>query len=187
MMPQANDELSAAQIDPKIEIALDIRRFYADPLGFVKYAYPWGQPGLLEKHSGPDTWQRDFLIELGTQVKQRGFDGFQPVAPIRMVVASGHGVGKSVLSAWLTHWLMSTRPFAKGTATANTYTQLSTKTWAAIQQWGRLLINRAWFQTGNESMYYRGRKDSWAITPQSCREENSEAFAGQHAADSPLL
>ena len=176
--------MSTALAAPALRIAEDIQRFYADPLGFVMYAYPWGQPGMLEKHPGPDTWQRDFLIELGKQVKQRRFDGSTPVMPIRTVTASGHGVGKSVISAWLTHWIMSTRPRSRGTVTANTFTQLATKTWAAVQTWGRLLINREWFQFGAESMYFRGLKDSWAVTAQSCREENSEAFAGQHAADS---
>lgn len=89
------------------------------------YAYPWRRPGLLQQHEGPDKWQRDFLLELGRQVKERRFDGTQPVAPIRMCVVSGHGVGKSVLCAWITHWIMSTRPRARGTITANTYSQLS--------------------------------------------------------------
>jgi len=33
-------------------------------------------------------------------------------------------------------------------------------------------------------MYRPGHDKSWFCTPQTCREENSEAFAGQHAADS---
>ena len=147
-----------AQID--LELAKDVQQFYADPLGFVMWAYPWGQPGLLEKHSGPDDWQREFMTELGRQVKERNFDGLQPVAPIRMVVVSGHGVGKSTLSAWLCHWIMSTRPRAKGTVTANTFSQLSTKTWAAIQSWARMLINRHWFQVTGDSFYFRGQKES---------------------------
>lgn len=175
---------SPAQSDAEIQLAEDIQRFYGDPLGFVLYAYPWGQPGLLEKHQGPDSWQRDFLVELGEQVRQRKFDGSTPVNPIRMVVVSGHGVGKSVLCAWVTHWIMSTRPRSKGTVTANTFTQLSTKTWAAVQSWGRLLTNKHWFVITADTMYFRGLKDAWAVTAQSCREENSEAFAGQHAADS---
>ena len=81
------------------QIAQDIAKFYADPLGFVLYAYPWGQPGMLERHSGPDGWQREFLSELGAEVRKRAFDGVHPVAPIRMATSSGHGVGKSVLSA----------------------------------------------------------------------------------------
>jgi hypothetical protein len=166
------------------QLSEDIARFYDDPLGFVKYAYPWEQPGILEHHDGPDTWQRDFLIELGTQVKKRRFDGRHPVSPIRLCVVSGHGVGKSVLCAWICHWLMSTRPRAKGTVTANTFVQLDTKTWASIQTWARLLINRHWFSVTGDSMYFLGQKDAWRVTAQSCKEENSEAFAGQHAFDS---
>jgi hypothetical protein len=30
----------------------------------------------------------------------------------------------------------------------------------------------------------RSAKESWRVLAQSCREENSETFAGQHAADS---
>ena len=33
-------------------------------------------------------------------------------------------------------------------------------------------------------MYHKDYRESWFCAPQSCREENSEAFAGQHAADS---
>ena len=176
--------VAAANNPAEVQLWKDISNFYADPFGFVKYAYPWRRPGFLEQHDGPDTWQREFLIELGRQVRERKFDGLNPVSPIRMDVVSGHGVGKTVLCAWVTHWIMSTRPRARGTITANTFSQLSTKTWAAVQAWARLLINRHWFRVTGDSMYFDGQKDSWAVSPQSCREENSEAFAGQHAADS---
>ena len=112
--------------------AHDMARFYADPLGFVTYAFPWSSPGLLAKHDGPDLWQKDFLTDLGAEVKARAFDGPTPVNPILDTVASGHGVGKSTLSAWLTLWIMSTRPRAKGTITANTAHQLQTETWAQL-------------------------------------------------------
>jgi len=79
---------------------------------------------------------------------------------------------------------MSTRPRARGTVTANTFAQLSNKTWAALQNWARLLINRHWFVVTGDTMYYRGKRDAWAVSAQSCKEENSESFAGQHAADS---
>jgi hypothetical protein len=176
--------MAISNSETEVQLWKDIANFYADPLGFVMYAYPWGKPGILEKHDGPDTWQREFLSELGKQVRERKFDGLSPVSPIRMVISSGHGVGKTVLCAWLTHWILSTRPRARGTITANTYTQLSTKTWAGVQSWSRLLINRHWFRVTGEMMYFEGQKDSWAVSAQSCKEENSEAFAGQHAADS---
>jgi hypothetical protein len=103
-------------------------------------------------------------------------------------VSSGHGIGKSALTAWLADWIMSTRPHAQGTVTANTSTQLETKTWAQITKWTKLCITARWFDvsTGRGSMKIvrKGHADTWFCTAQTCREENSEAFAGQHAANS---
>lgn len=168
----------------EIELHDQIGQFYADPLGFVKFAYPWGEPGPLEHYAGPDDWQRDFLIELGEHVRERKFDGRTPVLPIRMTTASGHGIGKSVLVAFLVSWIMSTRPHSKGTVTANTYQQLSVRTWATIQTWLKRSITAHWFEITNQILYRKNYKDSWYCQAQSCKEENSDAFAGQHAADS---
>lgn len=159
-------------------------RYYADPLGFVRSMYPWTEPGMLEHHPGPDTWQYDFLKRLGEEVTARGFDGHTTVQAIREAISSGHGVGKSVMVAWLVDWIMSTRPHAQGTITANTITQLSTKTWAAIQTWTKLCRTGHWFTVNSERMYRIGYRESWFCAPQSSKEENSEAFAGQHAAGS---
>lgn len=156
----------------------------SNPLLFVEKMYPWGEPGPLEQHAGPDTWQRAFLEQLGADVKARAFDGKAPVAPIRRVVSSGHGIGKSVMVAWLVDWIMSTRPHAQGTITANTFAQLQTKTWAAIQRWTKLCLTAPWFTLTSERMYHPEYQESWFCSLQSSREENSEAFAGQHAADS---
>jgi hypothetical protein len=155
-----------------------------DPLKFVLDGYPWGEPGPLKDHEGPDVWQAQFLRELGEEVAANAFDGLTAVRPIRRAVSSGHGIGKSVLVAWLVDWIMSTRPNCQGTVTANTFTQLETKTWATIQRWTKLCITAPWFVIVSNRMYHRDYKESWFCAPQSCREENSEAFAGQHAADS---
>ena len=158
--------------------------FYADPLHFVTSCFPWGVPGSpLEKFSGPDEWQRQELREIGRQVRERAFDGFTPVSPIRRAVASGHGIGKSALTAWIVLWLMATRPDSRGTITANTFVQLETKTWAAIQKWQALCITAPWFVCTTNRLYYREAKETWFCSPATCKEENSEAFAGQHAAD----
>lgn len=158
--------------------------FYADPLGFVLAAYPWGEEGPLKDHDGPDQWQRQTLQRIGDEVRRRRFNGVQPVEPIRVAVSSGHGIGKSTIQAWLVDWIMSTRPRARGTVTANTSTQLDTKTWAAIQWWTKLCLTSHWFEVNSTRMYRKGQRESWFCAPQSCKEENSEAFAGQHAADS---
>jgi hypothetical protein len=101
-----------------------------------------------------------------------------------MAVSSGHGVGKSVMVAWLVDWIMSTRPHSQGTVTANTFTQLETKTWAAIQRWTALCLTGHWFAVTSKRMYHLAHRESWFCAPQSSKEDNSEAFAGQHAADS---
>lgn len=167
-----------------LELADEISKYYTDPLGFVIFAYPWGEPGPLEGFAGPDKWQADFLRDLGSEVKRRAFNGRDPVEPIRMAISSGHGIGKTTLVAWIVNWIMSTRPHAQGTISANTFTQLETKTWAQIDRWTRLCITAHWFRISGGSLYYAASPKTWFCNPQSCKEENSEAFAGQHAVTS---
>ena len=161
-----------------------VGEFYDDPLAFVVAFFPWGMPGPLEHFAGPDEWQRQELKEIGRQVRLRAFNGRDPAAPIRRAISSGHGIGKSALTAFIVLWLMSTRPGAQGTVTANTHTQLETKTWAAIQKWHKLCLTASWFICTTGRLYHRHHKETWFCTPQTCKEENSEAFAGQHAATS---
>ena len=168
----------------ELTLADEIAQFYEDPLGFVKFAYPWGEPGHLAGEHGPDSWQTAFLEDLGREVSERGFNGRAAVDAVRMAAASGHGIGKSTLVAWLVDWIMSTRPFSQGTVTANTFIQLQTKTWAAIQHWTNLCITSHWFRITGNRMYHRNFPAKWFCSAQTCREENSEAFAGQHAATS---
>lgn len=176
---------AAAVLQAQNDLADDVAAYYADPLGFALFAFPWGQKGTpLEHHDGPDTWQREALAWLGEQVRERGFNGHDAVAAIRMAVSSGHGIGKSVLAAIIVCWIMSTRPFAQGTVTANTITQLNTKTWARVQTWARMCITAHWFEINSERMYHKEHPSAWFCAKQSSKEENSEAFAGQHAENS---
>jgi hypothetical protein len=101
-----------------------------------------------------------------------------------MSTASGHGIGKTVLVAWIVLWIMSTRPNCKGTVTTNTFQQLTTRTWSTIQTWTKRCATGHWFTVTGDRMYHTQFKDSWFCSAQSCKEENSEAFASQHAADS---
>ncbi len=187
---------------PDEMLAEDMAGFYADPLGFVLYAYPWDTDEQLQLvklpepyrarfphcEFGPDLWACEFLDSVGQQVQERGFDGTAPVDAVRMATASGHGIGKSAMTAWLVDWLMSTRPHAKGIVTANTSEQLSSKTWAEIAKWTRRCITGHWFEVntgkGAMRMYHRQHPEAWLCVAQTCREENAEAFAGLHAASS---
>lgn len=173
--------------DTDVILADEMAQFYADPLGWVMFSFDWGH-GSLEGFDGPDVWQTDVLEEIGAEVRTRGFNGVDPVEPIREATASGHGIGKSALTAWLILWIMSTRPFAKGIVTANTSDQLRTKTWAELGKWRNRCLVGHWFEynsgRGSMSLYHRAYPESWRVDAQTCREENSEAFAGLHAANS---
>ena len=170
--------------NPDVELADAIAECYSDPLRFVRLAFPWGEEGPLKDFKGPDVWQLELLQEIGREVKERKFNGVDPVKPIRFAIASGHGTGKSTLAAWIVCWLMSTRPYSMGTVTANTFAQLSTKTWAAIQTWMRRSITGHWFIIGGDRIYYKGHRENWFASATTSREEKSEGFAGQHAANS---
>ena len=146
------------ETDPRLALAQDISRFYDNPLGFVLYAFPWAKPGFLEAHTGPDSWQTDFLRRLGEEVRTRKFDGVHPVAPVRMLAVSGHGVGKSVLAAWLVLWLMATRPHCRGVVTASTFQQLSTRTWATLAQWLKMSVVADWFEISSDRLWFKGQK-----------------------------
>jgi hypothetical protein len=177
---------AAAQLD--LQLADQIAAFYADPLGHVLFSYPWGE-GSLTGFEGPDEWARGFLRELGEEVRTRGFDGHNSVPPIRFSTASGHGIGKSALVAWLIRWIADTRPHSKGVVTANTAAQLRSKTWAELAKWHSLGITSHWFTLvggtlGSLAYYHNEHPQTWRCDAQTCEERNSEAFAGLHAANS---
>ncbi|EKD6288778.1 terminase, partial [Salmonella enterica subsp. enterica serovar Kentucky] len=91
-------------------LADDMGRFFYDPLGFVMYAFEWGV-GELDGFDGPDEWQREFLTDWGEAIRTNNFDGVKPVEAYRCATSSGHGIGKSALTAWVILYIMSTRPF----------------------------------------------------------------------------
>lgn len=180
--------MSAPAINKNEEdlIIEEIGSFFDDPLKFVHFAYDWNH-GDLKGFDGPDDWQSEYLDRLGFLIKQRNFNGVTPVDPIQMSTSSGHGIGKSALTAWLVGFIMSTRPFCKGVVTANTSPQLRTKTWAEIQKWNKRSITGHWFDvtSGQQmKMTHKEHPESWRTDAQTCAKENSEAFAGLHAANS---
>lgn len=170
----------AEPISAKVLLARQVAEYYDDPLGFTLFAYPWP----IANEPGPDAIQREFLESLGREVQARKFDGNTPVLPIRMSETSGHGTGKSAMGAWIANWILSTRRNSIGTVTAGTYTQLEEKTWAAIQKWTKMSITRDWFDIQASGIYHKKYPEDWKLTPQTCKEENAQSFAGQHAKSS---
>jgi len=175
------NDMSNAQL----ELAAQMGEFYDDPLGHVMFSYPWGEKGTpLEHHSGPEPWQRDFLIEIGDEVRKRGFDGHTAVDPIRFSTASGHGIGKTTMVAWIIRWIMDTRPFARGIITAVTTPQLQSRTWSELAKWNNMAVSKhLWVLTygvGSLSYFHKDFRENWRVDGQTAAKENAEAFQGMH-------
>lgn len=147
-----------------------------DPLAFVLGAFPWGEPETqLEAAKGPEDWQRGILQDIA--------DGLlTPNEAIQLATASGHGIGKSALVAWIILWAFSTAPDTRGVVTANTETQLKTKTWAELGKWFNLFIARDHFTLTATALLSKDptRERTWRIDAVPWSEKNTEAFAGLH-------
>jgi hypothetical protein len=165
------------------EIEEFVASCYDDPLKFVLGAYPWGEAGTaLANEIGPDDNQREILSALGDEIRARKFDGATPVLPIKLAATSGHGTGKSALGGWFVNFVLSTRPNSDLTVTAGSYVQLESRTWPAIKFWSKLCITAPWFDIMESGIYAKGNDaDTWKCQMQSCKEQNAQAFAGQHA------
>jgi len=128
--------------------------FSKDPYRWVLFAFDWGH-GELAEFEGPEPWQRDLLCRV-----RDGLITYQQA--IQEAIASGHGIGKSALVAWLT--------------------QLSTKTWPELYKWHRLFIAKHWFTITATSIYSSDpeHEKTWRFDAVPWSLVNTEAFAGLH-------
>jgi hypothetical protein len=170
--------LSEEQIEDELLTAM--AGFYDDPYGFVMFAFDWGH-GELADEDGPDTWQREQLEGIGKHLRENPADNF------REATASGHGSGKTALTAWIILWAMSTRPQLNGVVTANTLSQLSNKTWRELALWHKRAINKHWFRWAATKFMHVQDPETWYIAAVPNSEHNSEAFAGLHSAEKLII
>lgn len=168
----------AERRDTEQELRDAMASFRHDPFGFVRFAYPWGVEGTdLANEKGPRGWQADTLNKIADALRA----GADVSGAIRIAVASGHGVGKSALVAWIIEWALSTFPLTKVVITANTGDQLRTKTWPEVAKWFNLLICRHWFKFEATSIAARGESaKTWRCDATTWSENNTTAFQGLH-------
>ena len=148
-----------------------------DPLLFARTAYEWGK-GQLSDSAGLRQWQADVLDDIGKHLRNPD----TRYQPLMLSVASGHGIGKSALISQILHWGLSTCADTKIVVTANTATQLSTKTWPEVSKWVRLGINAHWFNVTATAVAVRDPEHdrTWRADAIPWSENNTEAFAGLH-------
>jgi hypothetical protein len=148
-----------------------------DPLEFVLGAFPWGETGTqLEAYTGPMPWAIDLMgrIKSGLLTADEA---------IQEAVASGHGIAKSTTVAMITLWAFMTFPDCRGVITANTETQLKTKTWAELGKWFNLCwFSREFFTLNATSLVSKDpeRERTWRIDMIPWSKTNPQAFAGLH-------
>ena len=155
--------------DPAVYKA--VGKYFAEPAAFVRDFWAWGK-GSLADETGPDTWQMEELEKIGRKIKAG--------ESVMIAVSSGHGVGKSAMSSWLIIWFMATRPQPQVVVTANTATQLSTKTWRELAKWHRMCRLKDWFEWTATSFKHKKFPDTWFASAIPWSIHNSEAFAGTH-------
>ena len=163
-----------------------------DPYNFVMFIFPWGQKDTpLEEFKGPRKWQEKILRDISISIQRN--NGQVTPEMFRLAVASGRGIGKSALVAWLVLWMLSTRLGSTTIVTANTEQQLRSRTWAELGKWLTLAINNHWFTKTATTIkpeawfeealkrdlkidtgYYYAQAQLWS-------EENPDAFAGIHS------
>ncbi len=162
---------------PEEQLIEDIGRYCRDPLGFAKYAWPWGEVGELSESTGPRDWQEVVLNDIGYHLQSA-----ERFRPLMVAVASGHGIGKSALISIIDHWARSTCEDCRVVVTANTEAQLRTKTWPEMSKWTRLAINSHWFEVGATTIAVRDKAHErvWRTDAIAWSDNNTEAFAGLH-------
>ena len=134
--------------DQESEILTAILALKDDPVGFAHYAYPWGAKGTsFETLRAPRRWQADDLCRIGEHVQEQVFrleNGMSPKV-WKQARSSGRGPGKSAEMGIVAHWHTSTRIGAPTIVTANTESQLRTKTFPEFAVWFGAAVNSHWF------------------------------------------
>lgn len=160
--------------DPEAELIDLMAELELDPLEFARIAYEWGEGDLADERL--EDWQEETLDLLGRELRS------DPETPIQIAISSGHGIGKSALMSMVIDWGLSTMPDTRIIVTANTESQLRTKTWATLAQWRRRSITADWFELTATSLYSKekGAHKLWRCDAQPWSENRPEAFAGLH-------
>lgn len=157
-----------------IELAAECSK---DPQKWALAAWDWDN-GQLKGKPGPRRWQQE-INELIRDHLSNPETRFQP---LKISVASGHGIGKSAQVGMLTNWALSTCEDCKVMITANTADQLRTKTSPEIGKWTRLSITSSWFDVQTFSIASKDKQHEreWRANLVTWSEHNTEAFAGLH-------
>lgn len=187
-------------VDQETEIMTQILALKDDPVGFVTYVYPWRRPGtVFADYSGPRRWQAEDIKKLADHVQEQSYRHSQglPLKVWQEARSSGRGPGKSAKFGMVAHWHMSTHIGSTTIVTANTESQLRSRTFPEYARWFGSAINSHWFDSETMRIVPAGwlqdlvRKTPeegglgidpkyWFCAGQTWSADNPDAFAGVH-------
>lgn len=161
----------------ELELIESVASFEHDPKGYANFAYDWGV-GELQLADGPRKWQSELLGDIGDHLGNEKTRH----QPLMIAVASGHGIGKSSVVGMVIDWALSTCEDTRVVVTANTDTQLKTKTVPEVTKWLRRSITSHWFKhtATRITSIDSDHETSWKCDFTPWSEHNTEAFAGLH-------
>lgn len=174
-----NNFLDTSALTAPESLGATIAQFYNDPLGFVLWAFPWGEGDLEGEY--PDRWQIAVMEDIRMALERNEALPPEERIPIQIAVASGHGIGKTALMAWLNLWFMSTNRDPRIVVTANTFNQLSGKTWAELSKWHNMMLHKHLFKWTATRYFCLENPAEWKSDATPWSKHTSEGFAGTHA------
>lgn len=180
---------------PEQRLFEKVLQYRLDPLGFVEVIFPWGKENTsLAQSDGPRIWHRDLFGRLQNHLLDNEIRVEENLEALvfQLIVASGHGVGKSAWIAWFLLWFFSTRLGGIAKVIANNDAQLRKVTFAEISKWFTLAANSHWFHVEGLTVTYQAwfaklLKEQRGIAPEETgifgvlwSEDNTEAIQGTH-------
>lgn len=164
----------------QINLIVDTAAQYTwDPHLFMLWNWPWGEKGTpLEKWPAPDDWQLTTAKAISDALRDPTRQ-----EPIRVAIGGANGVGKSCFLAMMAEWAMATMAYTRGTITANTATQLRTKTWVELSKWRQMALTKPLLQYQATSLLRpttQSNTREWRIDAVPWSKERPEATAGMH-------
>ncbi|EOW9480278.1 protein PacB [Vibrio cholerae] len=127
---------------------------------------------------------------IGMKPSYQQIEVINAITPIgaRVSVASGHGTGKSHLTAALCLHFIITHPESLCMLTANSLDQVTNVVFSYIKRlWVKICQRQPWleqyFIITAKSFYAKGYKGVWQIFGKTCSKGNEEGLAGQHRRD----
>ncbi|HIF9347053.1 TPA: terminase [Photobacterium damselae] len=143
------------------------------PAFVARYRYDWIR-FCIEVIGIEPTWQQEDII---IETQKPG---------CRVTVSSGHGTGKSSLTAIMILAFMLCFPNARVVVIANNARQVQIGIWKNLREYWKLACARKpwlqqYFVMTDTQFYERSSKTAWSVGAKSCRLGHEESLAGEHS------